>query len=85
LRVNIHHQVEPLDPEQRIKDADEKVARMKDFSGIVQNTPSAINSLQSGFDTVDTVSSLVAPLKMFNSIANEIANVLDVYLYPVID
>jgi len=85
LRVNIHHQVEPLGPQQRIKDAKENVAGMKDFSGIVQNAPSAINGLQSGFNTVDTVSSLIAPLKMFNSIANEIANVLGVCLYPVID
>ena len=85
MRVNIHHQVEPLDPEQRIKDADKEVAGMENFSGGVQNAPSAINGLQSGFDTVDTVSSLIAPLKMFNSIANEIANVLGVCLYPVID
>ena len=59
---------------------------MKDFPGIVQNAPSAINDLQSGFDTFDsTISPLITALKTFNAIANEIANVLGVYLCPVID
>jgi len=84
LRVNIHHQVELL--EQRINNAKENVAGMKNFPGIVQKAPPAFNGLQSGLDTFDsTISPLIAPLKMFNSIANEIANVLGVYLCPVID
>jgi len=84
LRVNIHHQVEPL--EQRIENAKENVAGMKDFSGIVQKAPPAINGLQSCLDTFDsTISPLITALKTFNSIANEIANVLGVYLCPVTD
>jgi len=58
---------------------------MKNFSGIVQNFPSVISDLQSGFDMIHMVSSLIAPLRKFNRIANGIGEVLAVYLYPVID
>jgi hypothetical protein len=49
---------------------------MRDFSGNVQTTASATNDVQSGVHAVAAVSSSIEPLKLFNSIANEIANVL---------
>jgi len=53
---------------------------MKDMSGNGRATASAINDVQSGFDAVRTVSSTVEPLlqslRMFNSIADEIAKVI---------
>jgi hypothetical protein len=49
---------------------------MSDFTEIFQNTASATNGIQSGLDTIGTFSSIIEPLKVFNSIANGIANVL---------
>jgi len=53
---------------------------MKDISGKVQTAASAINDIQSGCDAVGAVSSTVEPLlqslRMFNSIADEIAKVI---------
>lgn len=49
---------------------------MSDFTEIFQNTASAIDGIQSGLDTIGTFSSIIEPLKVFNSIANGIANVL---------
>jgi hypothetical protein len=53
---------------------------MRDFSGNVRTTASATNDLQSGCDAVGAVSSTVEPilqpLKVFNSIADEIAKVM---------
>ena len=50
------------------------------MSGNGRATASAINDVQSGFDAVGTVSSTVEPLlqslRMFNSIADEIAKVI---------
>ena len=52
---------------------------MKDVSGKVQTTASAIND-ESGCDAVGAVSSTVEPhlqsLRVFNSIADEIAKVI---------
>jgi hypothetical protein len=59
---------------------------MGSFSSMVKNTTSATNNAQSGLNnTLDTVSSIVAPLKAFNSIANGIAAVFGLYLYPLRD
>jgi hypothetical protein len=53
---------------------------MRDFSGNVRTTASATNDVQSGCDAVGAVSSTVEPilqpLKVFNSIADEIAKVM---------
>jgi hypothetical protein len=50
---------------------------MSDFSGIVHNAASATENVQSGLDTIDRFSSIVEPLRVFNSIANGIANVTE--------
>ena len=53
---------------------------MRDFSGNVQTTASATNDVQSGCDAVGAVSSTIEPLlqslRVFNSIAEEIAKVI---------
>jgi len=53
---------------------------MKDISGNVRTTASATYGVQSGCDVVGAVSStvepLLQPLKVFNSIADEIAKVI---------
>jgi hypothetical protein len=53
---------------------------MSDFSGNVQTTASATNDVQSGCDAVgavfSTIEPLLQPLRVFNSIADEIAKVI---------
>jgi len=66
-----------------IDDANKAIAEIKDFSGVVRNTPSATDKLQSVFDAVDEISPIISPLKTFNSITNGIADVLASYLHPV--
>ena len=56
---------------------------MKDLSGIVRNTPFATNKLQTIVDMVDKISPIIAPSKAFNPIANNIADVLGLYLHPL--
>jgi len=72
----VQHQTESPDPNERIADARKAAAAMKGFSGIVLNPASATDNVQSGLDTIDKFSSIIEPLKVFNSIANGIANVL---------
>jgi len=56
---------------------------MKNFSGVVRNTPSTTNQLQNALDTVDTFSPIIAVLKTFNSVTNAIADVLGLYFNPL--
>ena len=82
---NIRNQVKQSDPKKAIEDASIAIASTKNFSGVVRNTPSATNKLQSVLDTVDTLSPIIAPLKTFNSLANGIAEVLGLYLHLLCD
>jgi len=72
----VYHQAEIPDPNKRIADAQETVTCMNDFSRAVPNTASATDNVQSGLDTIDKFSSIIEPLKVFNSITKGIANVL---------
>jgi len=74
--MQVQHQTEAPDPIERIADAQKAAAGMKGFSGIVLNPASATDNVQSGLDTIDKFSSILEPLKVFNSFAKEIANVL---------
>jgi hypothetical protein len=49
---------------------------MSHLSGIIQNGALATGNVQSGFHSLDKFSSIIEPLKRFNSISNGIANVL---------
>jgi hypothetical protein len=68
------------DVKERLVDAQKAAAGMKDFSGNVRTTASATNDVQSGCDAVGAVSSTIEPLlqslRVFNSIADEIAKVI---------
>ncbi|KAG2100142.1 uncharacterized protein F5147DRAFT_813275, partial [Suillus discolor] len=71
-------EAEDLDPKfvnKRIAEATEGVAGIGQVPTIVQDTSSAINNLPSVSDAIDTFSALLRPLKAFNFIVNEIANV----------
>jgi len=61
-------------------DTQKAAAGMRDFSGNVRSTASATNDVQSGCDAVGAVSStiepLLQPLRVFHSIADEIAKVI---------
>jgi hypothetical protein len=66
----------------QLKECKQKITNTtKDLTGIgqiptiMQHTSSVANDVQSASGTVDTFSALLKPLKAFNSIANEIANV----------
>jgi len=72
----VQHQTEAPDPNERIADAQKAAAGMKAFSGIVLNPASATDNVQSGLDTINKFSSIIEPLKVFNSFAKGIANVL---------
>jgi len=73
------HQDEP-DLKERLADTRKAAAGMRDFSRNVRATASATNDVQSGCDAVGAVSSTIEPLlqslRVFNSITNEIANVI---------
>ncbi|KAG0701515.1 hypothetical protein DFH29DRAFT_1069597, partial [Suillus ampliporus] len=58
----------------RIIDATKGVAGMENVTGIVENTASAPNNLQSVSDAINTFSPILAPLKVFNSIAERLAD-----------
>jgi hypothetical protein len=58
-----------------ITNATKDLAAIGQVPTIVQNASSEAGNIQSVSDTVDTFSTLLAPLKAFNTIANEIANV----------
>ncbi|KAG2106953.1 uncharacterized protein F5147DRAFT_653550 [Suillus discolor] len=69
---------EHLDPKfvnKRIANATKGVAGIGQVPTIVKHASSTVNNLPSVSDTIDMFSPLLRPLKAFNSIANEIANV----------
>jgi hypothetical protein len=61
--------------DERIADATKGVAGMIHVSGTVQSIASTPNNLQSISDAGDTSSAILGPLKVFSSVANEIAEV----------
>ncbi|KAG2366067.1 WD40-repeat-containing domain protein [Suillus spraguei] len=77
-RTTIESEAEHLDPNfvsERIADATKDLAGIGHVPTIVQDTFSATNNLPSVSDTIDIFSAFLRPLKVFNSIADEIANV----------
>ncbi|KAG1823290.1 hypothetical protein EV424DRAFT_763300 [Suillus variegatus] len=48
---------------------------IKHISGMIENTASASDNLQSVPDTIDTFSQILAPLRVFNSVATRLADV----------
>jgi len=72
----VQHQTEAPDPNERIADAQKAAGGMKGFSGTVLNPASGIDNVQSGLDTIDKFSSIIEPLKVFNSFAKGIGKVL---------
>ncbi|KAG2337953.1 WD40 repeat-like protein [Suillus weaverae] len=67
-----------LDPKfvnEKINNATKDLAGTNQVQTIAQNTSSAANNLQSVSDTINSFSAFLRPLKAFNSVANEIANV----------
>ncbi|KAG0701496.1 hypothetical protein DFH29DRAFT_554692 [Suillus ampliporus] len=65
----------PKSVNQRLADATKGVEGMKNVAGIVENTASAPNNLQSVSDAIDTFSPILEPLKAFNSIAERLADI----------
>jgi hypothetical protein len=57
---------------------------MSHLSGIIQNSALATDNVQSGLHSLDKFSSIIEPLKRFNSIANGIANVLMLILLSLV-
>ena len=74
--MQMPHQTEAPDPNERIAYAQKAAAGMKGFSGIVLNPASATDNAQSGLDTIDNFSLIIEPLKVFNSFAKGVGNVL---------
>jgi len=74
----VQHQTEAPDPNERIADAQKAAAGMKGFPGIVLNPASATENVQYGLDTIAKFSSIIEPLKVFNSFAKGIGKVLAV-------
>ncbi|KAG2091229.1 uncharacterized protein F5147DRAFT_823336 [Suillus discolor] len=71
-------EAEHLDPKvvnERITNATKGVAGIGQVPTIVKDTSSTIKNLPSVSDTINLFSALLRPLKAFDSIANEIANV----------
>jgi hypothetical protein len=58
-----------------VTDAAKDLAGIGQVPAIVSNTSSEAGNLQSVSDTVDTFSTLLTPLKAFNTIINDIANI----------
>lgn len=74
----IRHQAESTDLKnvnERITAATKGVGGITHVPGTVQNIASTSNNLQSISDTIDTFSAVLGPIKVFNSIANQIAEV----------
>jgi hypothetical protein len=61
---------------EKIDVASQGLAGTSPVPGTAQNIASTINDLQSAPDAMDTFSNVLAPLKVFNSIASGIADVL---------
>jgi len=63
----------------KIADATQSFAGISQVPEIAQNIGSAFNNLQPAPDTInaiDTFSAILTPLKVFNSVADEVADVL---------
>ncbi|KAG2350104.1 hypothetical protein BDR05DRAFT_986385 [Suillus weaverae] len=60
---------------EKIANATKGLAGISQVQTIAQKTSSAANNLQSVPDTIDKFTACLKPLKAFNSVANEIANV----------
>jgi len=63
----------------KVSDATQSFAGISQVSEIAQNIGSAFSNLQPAPDTInaiETFSAILTPLKVFNSIANEVADVL---------
>jgi hypothetical protein len=76
--ISIDNKAEHLDPKfvnGTVTNATKDLAGIGQVPAIVQNTSSEDGNLQSVSDTVDTFSTLLTPLKAFNTIINDIANV----------
>ncbi|KAG2133747.1 hypothetical protein DEU56DRAFT_810483 [Suillus clintonianus] len=54
---------------------------VKHVSGMVENTASASDNIQSVLNTIDRFSAILGPLKVFNSVANGLADVQVQMLY----
>jgi hypothetical protein len=61
---------------EKIDVASQGLAGTSTVPGAAENITSVINDLQSVPDAMDTFSAMIAPLKVFNSIASGIADVL---------
>jgi hypothetical protein len=61
---------------EKIDMASQGLAGTSPVPGAAQDIASAINDSQSAPDAMDTFSNMLAPLKVFNSIASGIADVL---------
>jgi hypothetical protein len=62
--------------EEKIDMASQGLAGTSPVPGAAEHVTSVINDLQSAPDSMDTFSKMLAPLKVFNSIASGIADVL---------
>jgi hypothetical protein len=62
--------------EEKIDVASQGLAGTSPVPGAAEHVTSVINDLQSAPDAMDTFSKMLAPLKVFNSIASGIADVL---------
>ncbi|KAG2106707.1 uncharacterized protein F5147DRAFT_653680 [Suillus discolor] len=61
--------------EEKLANAKAHLDGIKHVSGMVENTASASDNLQSASDMIDTFSQLLAPLRVFNSIVTGLADV----------
>jgi len=76
--ADVYPQGEYLDPKivnEKITHATKNLAGIGQVPAIIQCTSSVANNLQSVSGTVNTFSVLLRPLKVFNTVANEITNV----------
>lgn len=71
-------QPEPLNPEvvnERIQDAARGIKGIRPVSGVVHNTASNTNNVQTVLNEIDIWTAILGPLKAFNSVAGRIGEV----------
>lgn len=71
-------QPEPLNPEvvnERIRDATRSVTSIRPVSGIAKNAAAVTNNVQTVLNEIDMWTSILGPLKAFNSVARRIGDV----------
>ncbi|KAG1854358.1 hypothetical protein C8R48DRAFT_835826 [Suillus tomentosus] len=73
--TDIDEHLGPKFVNERIANATKDFVDIGQVPTVAQDTSSVANNLQTVSDTIDTFSSFLEPLKLFNSIANSIANV----------